>query len=415
MSEVCSTTYKLQDMSKNSFFYGQSVFGQLISLIDRKSLKKIIFSNQSDRYNKGFDTWSHLVSMLFTAMGDCHSLREVASGFLGLKGKTSHFGMSKIPRRSTLSEANKKRSSKVFQDIYYSLLNQYGRSIPDSLYAHAHYKAKKMIDSTTISLFLGIFKCVGRPPKSGKHKGGVKVHTMLNSYDHLPELVWITDASKNDINFFNKICFEKQVIYLFDKGYVDYWKYRDNIERNGAFYVTRLRENATYTTIQENLIPKVNSDKILADQLIELHLRGNGVPLDQYQVRMVEVWDDIKKVSYKFITNIRDLEAVHIGELYSDRWEIELLFKQFKQNFPLKYFLGDNRNAIEIQIWCTLIMNLLITVLKRKVKKTWAFSNLVSFIRLHIFNYLHLIKFLNAPEKDWCDPPDDTQLQLNLT
>lgn len=73
--------------------------------------------------------------------------------------------------------------------------------------------------------------------------------------------------------------------------------------------------------------------------------------------------------------------------IYKKRWQIELLFKQLKQNFPLKYFLGDNENAIEIQIWTAMLANLLITLAKSKVKRKWAFSNLVSVVRLQLMNY----------------------------
>ena len=90
-----------------------------------------------------------------------------------------------------------------------------------------------------------------------------------------------------------------------------------------------------------------------------------------------------------------------IAAIYKLRWQIELLFKQLKQNFPLKYFLGDNENAIKIQIYCVLIVNLLLTVVQKQVKRHWAFSNLVSFCRIHLFNYLHLMRFLENPDKDW--------------
>src|SRR5690606_36287426 len=90
-----------------------------------------------------------------------------------------------------------------------------------------------------------------------------------------------------------------------------------------------------------------------------------------------------------------------IAALYKIRWQIELLFKQLKQNFPLKYFLGDNENAIKIQIYCVLIVNLLFAVIKKRLKRNWAFSNLVSFCKIHLFNYINLMRFLENPEKDW--------------
>ena len=95
------------------------------------------------------------------------------------------------------------------------------------------------------------------------------------------------------------------------------------------------------------------------------------------------------------------MRADLIAALYKIRWQIELLFKQLKQNFPLKYFLGDNENAIKIQIYCVLIVNLLLSVIKKKLKRSWAFSNLVSFCKIHLFNNLNLLKFLENPEKDW--------------
>lgn len=108
------------------------------------------------------------------------------------------------------------------------------------------------------------------------------------------------------------------------------------------------------------------------------------------------------------------MNAGHIALIYKKRWSIELLFKQLKQNFPLKYFLGDNENAIKIQIWCTLIVNLLLTVIRKKIKRKWAFSNLANFCRLHLFNYIHLMKFQENPEKDWLEEIN-TQLRMKFS
>ena len=107
------------------------------------------------------------------------------------------------------------------------------------------------------------------------------------------------------------------------------------------------------------------------------------------------------------------MRADLIAGLYKTRWQIELVFKQIKSNFPLKYFLGDNENAIKIQIYCVLIVNLLIAVIKKKLKRKWAFSNLVNFCKIHLFNSINLMKFLENPEKDWIiDKDDGYQLSL---
>jgi len=119
--------------------------------------------------------------------------------------------------------------------------------------------------------------------------------------------------------------------------------------------------------------------------------------------------------TFSFITNDLTSLASEIAAMYKKRWSIELLFKRLKQNMPLKYFLGDNQNAIKIQIWCSLITDLLFQVLKRQVKRKWAFSNMVKLIRLHLFNYLNLISFLNNPEQSVVKTsPHEYQLALKL-
>ena len=88
-----------------------------------------------------------------------------------------------------------------------------------------------------------------------------------------------------------------------------------------------------------------------------------------------------------------------IAGLYKQRWQIELLFKRIKQNYPLKYFLGDSENAIKIQIWCALIVDMILKLIQKKCKARWSFANLAAMIRLHLMTYIDLLKFLQCPEK----------------
>ena len=119
------------------------------------------------------------------------------------------------------------------------------------------------------------------------------------------------------------------------------------------------------------------------------------------------------KRKFEFLTNLFDLRPDMIAALYKIRWQIELLFRQLKGNFPLKYFLGDNENAIKTQIYCALIVNLLLTVVQKRLKRRWAFSNLVSFCRIHLFNYLHLMRFLENPERDWQRDDKNTLIRVS--
>jgi hypothetical protein len=283
--------------------------------------------------------------------------------------------------------------------MYNKLLHQYSSVLSDSRIENILNKQVKIVDSSTISLFKDILSCVGRKSKEGKSKGGIKVHTVINADEIVPNLVWFSPATTHDHNFLEKLKCDDNTIYVFDKGYNDYKAFeRFTVQKTG--FVTRLKDNASYREIEELDIEERIHNGVLKDKIIEVEIK-NGKEISVLRLRKVTFYDRENKREFEFLTNLFDLRADLIAGLYKIRWQIELLFKQLKQNFPLRYFLGDNENAIKIQIYCVLIVNLLIAVLKKKLKRSWAFSNLVSFCKIHLFNYIQLMKFLENPEKDW--------------
>ena len=153
--------------------------------------------------------------------------------------------------------------------------------------------------------------------------------------------------------------------------------------------------------MEELDIPDDCNPGVIKDELISISYKDDQGKQQSIKLRRVAYWDDANKKLIVFLTNMTEFDADLIVVIYKKRWQIELLFKQLKQNFPLKYFLGDNKNAIEIQIWCTLIVNLLYTIIKNQLKKKWAFSNIATIIRLHLFSYVNIFSFLNHPEKSW--------------
>jgi hypothetical protein len=398
-------------MDKTTHFFGQSVFGQLISLIEPHIITKSATECNSDRYIKKFKTKDHLISMLFCAFAKCTSLREVSGAMLGLSGKTKHFQLNHIPKKSTLGDANQRRDSNVFGKIYNKLLLQYGHIISDSRIKDVIHKQIEIFDSTTISLFKDILKCVGRNPEDGKKKGGIKVHTVINVDETVPKLIWFTEAAKNDHILLQKLKMDSNTIYVFDKGYNDYKAFK-RFSENKTGFVTRIKDNAVYETIQTNNIEEHIHSGVLEDQIIEVLVKENSNE-SKLKLRMIRFYDRVLKREFEFLTNLFEMRADLVSAIYKLRWQIELLFKQLKQNFPLKYFLGDNENAIKIQIYCALIANLLMTVIQKMLKKSWAFSNLVSFCKIHLFNYIHLLKFLENPDKDW-QKIQQNQLQYSM-
>lgn len=386
-------------MSKSTHFFGQSVFGQLISLIDSNTISNSTKICHSDRYIKKFTTKDHLISMLFCSFAKCTSLREVSGAMLGLSGKTKHFQLNHIPKKSTLADANQRREAEVFGLIYNELFRKYGYVFSDSRINDVINKQIEIFDSTTISLFKDIMKCVGRKPKNGKRKGGIKVHTIINVDETVPKLVWFSHSATNDHVLLKKLKMDTNTIYVFDKGYNDYKAFQKFCDNNSGF-VTRIKDNAVYETLSNNTIGEKIHSGVLEDTIIELTVKNEG-SASKLKLRKVRFYDRELKREFEFLCNLFDIRADLIAAIYKLRWQIELLFKQLKQNFPLKYFLGDNENAIKIQIYCALIANLLMTVIQKQLKRSWSFSNLVSFCKIHLFNYIHLCSFLENPDKDW--------------
>lgn len=398
-------------MGKSTHFHGQSVFGQLISYLDLISLSEISKKHKADYYVKKFKSKDHLISMLFCVFAKCSSLREVSGAMLGLSGKTKHFKLGHIPYRSTLSDANKRRSADFFADVYRELLKKYQHLISDSRIKNVINKQIEIFDSTTISLFQDIMKCVGRTPANGKRKGGIKMHTVINVDEIVPKMVWFTDAATHDHKLLSKLSPDKDTIYAFDKGYNDYKAFKWFTEEQAGF-VTRIKDDASYEVKEELYLDECIHSGVLEDVIIEVEVKENGTK-SKLKLRKVRFYDRELKREFEFLTNLFEMRPDLIAAIYKLRWQIELLFKQLKGNFPLKYFLGDNENAIKIQIYCALIVNLLLTIVQKLLKRKWAFSNLVSFCRIHLFNYLHLFRFLENPEKDWLKKQENLE-QLSL-
>lgn len=384
-------------MSKDPNFIGQPIFSQLLSLVDKREVDDIARHYNSDRYTKKFDTHGHLVTMLYCIFHRCTSLREVTTGMQACFTKLNHVGMTYCPRRSTLSDANGSRGHEVFEGIYKALLKKYSATLSDSRNGKELLAKLYIADSTTISLFKEILKNAGRTPADGRRKGGMKVHALIRADQDVPCLVKMTAAAKHDVPFIKKMKLPKGSIITFDKGYRSYAQYQLWSDEDVS-WVTRLTEKSKYE-IEENL-PLTEEQKcsgIISDQLITLgHTTHKQVT--RVSARLITYYDAEKEKLFRFITNSVILKPETVCLIYKKRWQIELLFKRLKQNYPLANFLGDNENALKIQVWCALIADLIIKVIKSKLKRNWSNANLISMVRLHLMSYFNLIKFLNNPD-----------------
>ncbi len=380
-------------MNKSNFFTGQPIFAQLLKLIPRDMVLRVATDHQSDRYSKRFNTYEHLVTMLYSVFNNCNSLREVTTGMLAAEQRLNHLGVRYHPRRSTISDANTRRQAEVFGAIYYNLYEKYADFLSDSRKSNRTSKLY-IFDATTISLFQEVLRTSGKNP-AGKRKGGIKVHTLIRSDQDVPCMIRYSAAAANDSKFLKEVNLPAGSIIVFDRGYYDYNKF-NSFSSQKVTWITRKRSLFAYDVLAE--LPNSHENKgVISDKHILLGNRSSTRVegrIVQYKYKGAETTE-----VYEFITNNLRMSALTIAELYRKRWQIEVLFKRMKQNYPLKYFLGDSENAIKLQIWCSLIADLLLKVVKKGSAAKWSFSNLAAMIRLHLMTYINLSAFLKSPEK----------------
>ena len=391
-------------MGKSTHFIGQPLYSQVINLLDKAKILQISREHGGEHYTKRFTVWVHLVVMLYAVIKRFDSLREITTSLLADTNKLAHIGITFKIGRSTLADANKRRSESIFEAIYRELYARYkGELISDS---RSRKQPKWMdrlqiIDSTTITLFSNlIFKGVGRHPKIGKKKGGIKVHTVIQANEGVPSDIKFTSAATNDSFMLKPSTLNKGDIMAMDRAYIDYEKFEELTQR-GVIYVTKMKKSLKYTINQDVMYQTPDGLMEVRLQHVTFSKQLKGGDTIKHYARIVTYVDIKKRKLVSLLTNDRDSDPNEIIAIYRQRWEIELLFKQIKQNFPLKYFYGESANAIKIQIWVTLIANLLLMVMQRRLKRRWSFSGLATMTRIALMYYVNFYSLFNNPEKDW--------------
>jgi IS4 transposase len=203
-------------------------------------------------------------------------------------------------------------------------------------------------------------------------------------------------------------------IVALDRAYINYEKFEELTDR-GVVYVTKMKKNLKYELLLDFMEITPEGTMGYREQIVVFR-KG-----DINHIARMVTYVDIKKGKQPklvtLLTNDFDMRPETIVDIYRRRWQIESLFKQIKQNFPLRYFYGESANAIKIQIWVTLIANLLLSVLQSTLSRPWSFSGLATMVRIVLMYYLNLETFFNQPDADLKimlaqaseSPPDATE------
>lgn len=355
-----------------------TLFAQIVKSLCRNSFKSLVNKYETDKYSKGIDSWTHLITMLFCQFSKLNALRDVTNGLRSTSGNLNHLGLHKAPSKSSLGYQNKEREWYLFKDYYFKRLKNLS-NIAQFKQVQFKIKAKILLfDSTTISLCLNLFDWA----KYRKKKGAIKLHTLLDYDGCLPTYIDMTDGKVHDANAAKEIVLPADSVVVADRAYVDFETlYRWH--KGKSHFVVRLKKSITFSRLEEKELPDNRHQHILVDEYIELLEEKTRAKYPK-KLRRVVVWDDKNSQTIEIITNQFTWTANTIGELYKARWEIEIFFKDIKQLLKIKSFLGTSPNAVLIQIWTAMITILILKYLKACAKYGWCLSNLVAFLRINL-------------------------------
>lgn len=297
------------------------MYGQVIKLLDKSKILEISRQNGGERYTKCFSVWIHLVVILYAVIMRFDSLREITASLLAEARKLSHLGITFKIGRSTLPDANKRRAEVIFEAIYRDLYGTYRHVLSSdsrSRKTPQWMKRLQIIDSTTITLFSNLlFKGVGRHPKTGKKKGGIKVHTVIHANEGVPSDIKFTSAATNDSFMLKPATLSKGDIMAMDRAYVDYEKFEQMTE-NGVIYVTKMKKSLKYETLCDTRYQTPDGLMEVRIQEVEFTKQKKGVGVIVHRARIITYADEKKHRLISLLTNDMESDTTEIIAIASD-------------------------------------------------------------------------------------------------
>jgi len=373
---------------------GKYVFAQLLQFVSKYEFEKCVKRYKGDYHVRDLNCWNQFVQLFFGQLTSRNSLRDICTCLKAHKSKLYHLGITQNVNQSTLSRANERRDWRIFADF-----GEYLIKLVRPLYANSPIPNIDIdndifaLDSTTISLSIKLFSWA-----KGKYsRGAVKIHTLLDLRGSIPAFIFITDGKYHDSNVLDIMVPIPEAIYLMDKAYVDFAALY-NIHRAGAFFVTRAKVTLDYRIVECNYNIDENTG-LRSDKTIKLN-GYKSKKLYPGMLRLVEYYDDEKKILLVFLSNNFEVSAMEIAYLYRNRWQIEVFFKWIKQNLTIKTLWGHSENAVALHIWVAICTYLIVAYVKYSLKSTLSIYEIIQILGISVFD--------KAPVKELI-----TEIQVN--
>ena len=383
---------------------GRIIFSQIMDFIPLHEFHKCVRRYQGQHRVRRFSCYDQFLCMAFAQLTYRESLRDIEICLRAMQPKLYHAGFRGKASRSTLADANEKRDWRIYADFAHVLIRtaralyvteDFGLELQQTTYA---------LDSTTIDLCLSLFPWA----HFRKHKGAIKLHTLMDLCGNIPSFIDITHGKIHDITILNQLVLEPGAFYIMDRGYIDFGQlYR--FTQESAFFVIRAKKNLDYS--RRSYRPIDPSTGLRSDQTIVL-TGPKTSKLYPDPLRRITYFDVETKRRFVFLTNNFTLPALTIALLYKYRWQIELFFKWIKQHLRIKAFYGTSKNAVKSQIWIAISIYVLVAIIKKQLKIERSLNEILQILSITLFENTSLLQVLTSVESQKEEEPVCNQLNL---
>jgi hypothetical protein len=373
-----------------------SVFHGLLKWVPWDELERLAVEHRSDYRVRRLTTKSQFIALLYSQLSGASSLRDVETRLESQAAWLYHLG-GKPVRRSTLAEANAKRSSEVFMALFAAMAKQVHRGLRRKI-AETTY----LIDATSVRL-----NGISQWAHFSTGVFGAKAHVIYDADANCPIYAAVTAANVTDTTAAQLMPIEAGATYVFDLGYYNY-RWWATLDTQGCRIVTRFKASTPLDVVED--LPLPEGSTILSDRIGHLPERQAASRRNPFQdpVREVRLKLDTGK-TLRILSNDLDASAQEIADLYKRRWAIELFFRWVKQTLKITRFIGVSENAVRIQIAVALIAFLLLRLAQATQK---AVQSPLAFARLIRANLMHRRRLDHLLHPDPPPPLNPNQLAL---
>jgi transposase len=383
---------------------GKLVFAQLMDFLPRHDFDACVRRYDGDRRLRGFSCRDQFLCLAFAQLTCRDSLRDIETCLRAFRPKLYHAGFRGHVSRSTLADANRAHDWHIFADFAQVLINRARKLYADEPFGVELEQTAYALDSTTIDLCLSLFPWA----RFRKHKGAVKLHTLVDLRGNIPCFVRITHGKTHDVTVLDHLPIEAGAFYVMDRGYIDFGRLH-RFTTCSAFFLTRAKRGLDFTRRSRREVDKTTG--LRSDQTIVL-AGPKTSRLYPDPLRRVSYHDAEHDRRFVFLTNNFTLPALTIAKLYKCRWQVELFFKWIKQNLHIKSFYGTSDNAVRTQVWIAISVYVLVAIVKKELKVDRSLSEILQILSLALFEKTPIFQALSEQETQDPEPPFPNQLNL---